>query len=100
MLIETRSRLLPSFQQYGEAERRRWQRCQRGAHDMLATATPRRGGLSLGPHAGGVPVVWLEPAAWGLHYRLLAASRTGALAGSAPAHRGDLGAGRHRGERL
>ena len=40
MMIETRSHPLHAFQQHVEADRRQWRRCQRGAHDMLATATP------------------------------------------------------------
>src|SRR5579859_665747 len=39
-MMDTRSYLLHTFQKQGEADRLQRHRCQRGAHDMLATATP------------------------------------------------------------
>lgn len=39
-MIATRSHLLHALHNQAEADRRQWRRCQRGAHDMLATATP------------------------------------------------------------
>lgn len=39
-MMETRSPLLHTLSNFMQAEQQQWQRCQRGAHDMLATATP------------------------------------------------------------
>jgi hypothetical protein len=39
-MIDTGSHVLYTFQKRGEADWHQWRRCQRGVHDMLATATP------------------------------------------------------------
>ena len=39
-MIATRSSLLHTVQNHVDADWQQWQRCQRGAHNMLATATP------------------------------------------------------------
>ena len=39
-MITPRSSLLHTLHHQGEADRQHWRRCGRGAHDMLATATP------------------------------------------------------------
>lgn len=69
-MIDERNPLLQALREQLETDQQQMLRCQRGEHDMLATASPGVVICRLCRTAGGVPVVRDDTASRRVHHGL------------------------------